>query len=154
MLAISGCPARRKLRRLNPQHRKCGSCIACDTNLAVNAVGVRFLRFLPLNPQELTQIRNLSTAAYDPKETKRPGPDSPLSGLNGRHFLLSKFGICSHGPTHDRKQPCHVRVEDSSSNSAVASFRLFVSFRLAMSMPSLIRLHTEALTTQLPMSPE
>ena len=45
-----------ELRRLHPQHRKCGSGIACDTNLAINAVGVRFLRFRLLYSRELTRL--------------------------------------------------------------------------------------------------
>ncbi len=41
LLATSGGSAPRELRRLHPQHRKCGSGIACDRNLAINAVRVR-----------------------------------------------------------------------------------------------------------------
>ncbi len=69
LLATSDGSARRQLRRLHPQHRKCGSCLACYANLAIDAVGVRFLRFHPLYPQELTLLASASTAACDPTQT-------------------------------------------------------------------------------------
>ncbi len=65
----SGGLAHRKLRRLHPQHRKCGSFIACYANPPINVARVRFLQFRLLYPWELTLLARPLTSVIDPKPT-------------------------------------------------------------------------------------
>ncbi len=73
-MATSGGLARRKLRRLHPQHRKCGSGIACNLNLPINVARVRFLRFCLLYPWKPTLLAHPLTSVVDPKQKSASEP--------------------------------------------------------------------------------